>query len=92
MDQPPVDQERLARVRQARQVLVGSEIQPPPSDSLGLGGRFAGGVRSLEVRYFIGLAILVLLAAIVWAAWGMTPATPILFLLAVGLLLAWFIL
>jgi len=100
MDQPPVDQERLARIRQARQVLAGSDLQPPPAgDPLGigrpagphLGERLAGG-GSLEFRYFIALAVLVVLAALVWAIWGTVAASPILFLLAIGLLLGWFVL
>lgn len=92
MDQPPVDQERLARIRQARQVLAGSELSPPPADdALGFGDRFPlGGSR--ELRYFVALAALVVVGALVWALWGMGPASPILFLLALGLLAGWFIL
>lgn len=93
MDQPPVDQERLARIRQARQVLAGNDVRPPPtSDPVGFGGRVTAGTRSFEVRYFIALAILVLLGAIIWSAWGMIPASPIFLLLAISLLLGWFIL
>ncbi len=86
----PVDEERAARIRQARQVLAGNQIRPP-DDPLGFDGRFAlGGSR--ELRYFVVLAVLVVLAALVWAAWGMGPASPILFVLALALLAGWFIL
>ena len=86
----PVDEERAARIRQARQVLAGTEIRPP-DDPLGLGDRFAlGGSR--ELRYFVVLAALVVIAALVWAAWGMGPASPILFVLALALLAGWFVL
>ena len=86
----PIDEERAARIRQARQVLAGNEIRPP-DDPLGFGERFAHG-RVRELRYFLALALLVVLAAVVWVAWGMGPASPILFILALALLAGWFIL
>ena len=86
----PVDEERAARIRQARQVLAGTEIRPP-DDPLGFGDRFTlGGSR--ELRYFVVLAALVVIAALVWAVWGMGPASPILFVLALALLAGWFVL
>lgn len=45
-----------------------------------------------DLRYFVALAILVLLAAILWAVWGLGVASPVLFLLALGLLAAWLLL
>jgi len=88
---PSVDQERLARVRQARQVIAGGDLLSPVQP----GGR-RGGARDLlesaEIRYFLVLAVLVLLSAIVWAIWGTGFATPFLLILALALLLAWFIL
>ena len=86
----PIDDERAARIRQARQVLAGTEIRPP-EEPLGFGSRFPLG-GSAELRYFIALAALVLIAAVVWAAWGMGPASPILFVLALALLAGWFLL
>lgn len=92
MEQPPVDQERIARIRQARQVLAGSDVRPPgPSNPPRSAVRFLGS-GSLELRYLVVLAALVLLGALVWFGWGLGPASPILFVLAVGLLLGWFIL
>lgn len=92
MDQPPVEEERIVRIRQARQVLAGSDVRPPgPSHPPGPAARFLGS-GSLELRYLVVLAALVLLGALVWFFWGVGPASPILFVLAVGLLLAWFIL
>lgn len=85
-----LDEERAARIRQARQVLAGSDLAPA-DDGLGFGPRaIAGG--SGELRYLIGLAVLVVLAAIVWAIWGMGPASLILLVLAFALLAGWFVL
>ena len=93
---PTVDQERLARIRQARQVLAGHEIPPPGQEGQATARPNRHGPAALldssEVRYFLLLAVLVLLSALVWAIWGTAPASPILFVLAIALLLAWFIL
>lgn len=84
------DDDRAARVRQARQVLAGSDLSPA-DDPLGFGPPtiLAG---SGEFRYLVGLAVLVVLAAIVFAIWGMGPASFILLVLAFALLAGWFIL
>jgi hypothetical protein len=86
----PGDQDRAAKIRQARQVLVGTEI-PPVNDSVGFGNRVAL-AGSAELRYLLGLAVMIVVAAAVWAFWGMGPASPILFLLALALLAGWFLL
>ena len=39
--------------------------------------------------YFVVLSALLLGAVIAWAIWGMGAASPLLFLLAVGLVAAW---
>ncbi|MCC6312887.1 MAG: hypothetical protein IT337_02650 [Thermomicrobiales bacterium] len=86
----PADEERAARIRQARQVLSGSDLTSPP-DPVGYPERFSlSGVS--ELRYFITLAVLVLLAAIIWAIWGMGAASPIVLILALALLAGWFLL
>jgi hypothetical protein len=41
--------------------------------------------------YFVGLSALLLGAVVAWAIWGMGAATPLLFLLALGLVAAWLI-
>ena len=84
----PVDDDRAARIRRARQVLAGNELTPP-DDAFG-GGSLLGG--SGELRYLLGLAALVLIAAVVFAIWGMSAASPLIFLLALALLAGWFVL
>lgn len=41
--------------------------------------------------YFVGLSALLLGAVVAWAVWGMGAATPMLFLLALGLVAAWLV-
>lgn len=86
----PNQEERAARIRQARQVLAGSEIDPP-DDPLPFGQRPLLGY-SRELYYLVTLGVLVLLAALLFAIWGMGPASAVLFLLAVALLAGWFVL
>ncbi len=86
----PVDDDRATRIRHARQVLAGNELSPP-DDSFGFGDRSVLGA-SPELRYLLGLAALVLLAAIIFAIWGMGAASPLIFLLALALLAGWFVL
>lgn len=85
-----LDEDRAARIRQARQVLAGTDLAPA-DDPLGFGPRviLSG---SGEFRYLVGLAVLIVLAAIVWAIWGMGPASLILLILAFALLAGWFVL
>ncbi len=84
------DEDRAARIRQARQVFSGASLDPP-DDPIGYGDRFLSG-GAIEFRYFLVLSALVILSAILWAIWGMGAATPVLFLLALGLLAGWLIL
>ncbi len=86
----PGEEDRAARVRQARQVLAGNEVTPP-NDPVGFGDRFAVG-GSGEFRYLLVLAALIVVSAAVWALWGMGAASAILFLLALALLAGWFVL
>lgn len=87
----PDPEERATRVRQARQVLAGNEIGPP-EEPVGFGGRFSLG-GSTELRYLLGVALLILVAAIIWATLGMGVVATVVFLtLAIALLFGWFIL
>lgn len=89
MDQPG-SEERAARIKHSRQVLAGGDLQPA-EEPLGFGPQLLVS-GSGEFRYLIGLAVLVVLAAIVFSIWGMGPASLILLILALGLLAGWFIL
>ncbi len=84
-------EERAARIRHARQVLAGSEVQRPTDDSIGHGVRFPINA-SLELRYLLVVALLIVISAIVFAIWGPAAASAVLLLLAVALMAGWFIL
>ena len=86
----PRDDDRAARVRQARQVLAGSDLTPP-TDPVGFGDRF-GGAPSGELRYFLMVAALIVVAALVYLVWGAFPASIVAFLVALLLLAGWFVL
>jgi hypothetical protein len=86
----PIDEERAARIRQARQVLAGTDVQPPASP-IHFGER-GGPVGSNELRYLLVLAALLLLALLLYALWGMGPASVVFFFLALGLLAGWVVL
>src|SRR5262245_10926431 len=75
--------------RATRQILSGADLAPPP-ESLDSGGPIAP--VTFASRYLVALAVLVVGAALVWAILGMAAATPILLLLALGLIASWLVL
>ncbi|MFN8593967.1 MAG: hypothetical protein U0031_21135 [Thermomicrobiales bacterium] len=76
--------------RATRQILSGSELGPIPDT---VGGHDPARERiSPTMAYFLVLSGLVILAALLWALWGMAPATPVILVLSVGLLAAWILL
>ena len=85
-----LDEERAARIRAARQVLAGTDIRPP-DDPLRFGPAEPL-IGPVQLAYLVGLVGLLVLGLIVWAVAGLMAASPILFLLAVGLLVAWLVL
>jgi hypothetical protein len=47
---------------------------------------------SVTYGYLVVLSVLIVLAAIVWAIWGMGAASPVLLVLALGLVGSWLVL
>jgi hypothetical protein len=81
---------RRAPGRATRQILSGSQLSPPRE---AIGGRPADGLPiSPILAYFLVLAALIVLAAIVWAILGPAPASVIVLLLAIGLIASWLVL
>ncbi len=76
--------------RPTRQILSGAEL----AQTRATAGEPLAPARapSVAFRYLIALAVLVIVAAIVWAIWGMGAATPLLLLWALGLIGSWIIL
>jgi len=85
-----LDEERAARIRAARQVLAGTDIRSP-EDPLRFGHAEAL-VGPVQFAYLVGLVGLFVLGLIVWAVAGLMAASPVLFVLALGLLIGWIVL
>ncbi len=83
------EDERLARARRARQVLAGQELRAP-EHPLDYGGP-EGLVDATQRTYLIVLAGLLLVALLLYLIWGLGPASPILFILALALLAGWLV-
>jgi hypothetical protein len=83
------DDERLARARRARQVLAGQELRAP-EHSLDYGAG-EGLIDTTQRTYLVVLAALLLVALLLYAIWGLGPASPILFILALALLAGWLV-
>jgi hypothetical protein len=90
MSEPSRERERAARIRQSRQVIAGPDIDAPTEPLVS--SQHESPLAPPIVWYFIALAVLVVLSAVLWAVWGMGAATLPLLLLIIGLFLAWFIL
>ncbi|MFT4039778.1 MAG: hypothetical protein QM692_16480 [Thermomicrobiales bacterium] len=75
--------------RAARQILSGDQIaSQPPQRSTAPGAGFG---ESLVQWYFITLSALLLASVLLWALWGMGPASALLLVLAIGLIGGWLI-
>ncbi len=83
------NEERVARGRQARQVLAGSEVRPPqhPLDF----SPSEGVVNPTQRLYLIALVALLVIALILTLVWSLGVASPVLFVLALALFLGWII-
>lgn len=82
------DTEKLARSRQARQILSGAEIRPPTrlSSSYPVS---SNAFTQPQLMYAAALAILLTLGLLLWLIFGLGVASIIFFLLALGLLGGW---
>lgn len=79
---------RKAPGRATRQIISGSQLSatrhtettPPAADP-----------DAVVTWFFVGLAVLSIAAALLWAIWGMGAASPIILILAVGLIGSWIV-
>lgn len=76
--------------RATRQILSGRELASAPEE-MGRLSRTSEPV-SITYWYLVVLGVLIVLSAVVWAIWGMGAASPIVFVLAVGLVASWLVL
>lgn len=73
--------------RATKQILSGDQLaNHAPERTTVPSADFSG---HLIQWYFVVLSALLLAAVIAWAVWGMGAASPLLFLLALGLVAAW---
>lgn len=89
MSSQPTEEERAARIRQARQVLAGNEVQAPrhPLDF----GQPEGVINPTQRIYLLLLAGLLVVALVLYFIWGLGIASPVLVIMAVVLLAGWVI-
>lgn len=84
------DDDRLARARQARQVLSGADIRPPSAHSNVYAA--ANGVFTQSQRtYLASLAVLLVLGLLLLLVFSMGVASIIFFLLALTLIAGWLV-
>ena len=84
------DDDRIARARQARQVISGSDIRPPSTHS-GIYATAGGMFTQSQRTYLISLGVLLILGVLLWAVFSMGVASIIFFLLALSLIAGWLV-
>lgn len=88
MDHQPQD-DAAARVRRARQVLAGTDVHPP-ENPVDFG--YEEELFTPDQRiYLVALVVLLVIAIILWALFGLGIASIVFFLLALGLIAGWFL-
>jgi hypothetical protein len=75
--------------RITRQILSGSQLSPPPDTVAG--NPPSDRAASFAHRYLVGLAVLIVAAALVGVVWGPAPASAILLVVALGLIASWIV-
>lgn len=85
----PREEERATRIRQARQVLAGDELQPPHEPYIF--GERSTGLGPIARRYLFVVGALALISLLLYVIWGMGVASVVVLLLAIVLLAGWFI-
>ncbi len=83
------EEERIARIRSARQVLAGDAVRPSPDPWAGADGRVT--LSPLQRNYVIALVALLVIGVILAWLVSLGAATAVFFLLALGLIAAWLI-
>ncbi len=88
--QPRPDDDRLARARQARQVISGADIRPPSTPSgvyVSSNALFTQSQRT----YMIALGVLLVFGVLLWLIFSMGVASVIFFLLSLTLIAGWLV-
>lgn len=83
----PVE-ERVERSRYARQILSGAEVVPPARLSSSWVDP-ASGLTESQRTYLIALGVLLVVGLVLWVTVGLSVASVIFFILALGLIGGW---
>lgn len=75
--------------RATKQILSGDQLATRPAERSTVPSADFGS--HVIQWYFVVLSALLLGAVLAWAIWGMGAASPLLFLLALGLVAAWLV-
>ncbi len=87
----PSNDDRLAASRRARQVIAGSEVRTPPAYSGVYTSKEPGLISGSQVTYLGALAVLLLIALIIFLFFGMGVASILFFILALTLIAGWLV-
>jgi Flp pilus assembly protein TadB len=83
------DDDRRAKIRQARQVMAGDTIRPSPDPWVNAGGSIP--LSSLQRNYLVSLVILLILGVILANIISLGVASIVLFIVALGLIASWLV-
>ena len=84
------DQERVNRVRQARQVIAGSDVRPPAPYASSYASH-AGFITPSQRMYLMTVGVLLVLAMFLWLVFSMSVASIIFFILSLLLIAGWLV-
>jgi Flp pilus assembly protein TadB len=84
------DQETLNRVRQARQVIAGSEVRPPSPFASSYASN-AGYMTPSQRTYLFAVGGIFVLALLLWLVFSMSVASIIFFILSLLLIAGWLV-
>ena len=84
------DQDKMNRIRQARQVIAGSEVRPPANYASSYASQ-AGIITPSQRTYLMVVGALLVLAVLLWLIFSMSVASVIFFILALLLIAGWLV-
>jgi Flp pilus assembly protein TadB len=84
------DDDRLARARNARQVLSGADVRPPTSQS-SVYASTSGLFSSSQRTYLISAGVLLVFGTLLWLIFGFSVASIIFFILSLTLIAGWLV-
>jgi Flp pilus assembly protein TadB len=84
------DQDKMNRIRQARQVIAGSEVRPPAAYASSYASH-NGLITASQRSYLIVVGALLVLGLLLWLAFSMSVASVIFFILSLLLIAGWLV-